>query len=81
VALALTVSLAAPAMLGMGDVKLALLILCALGALASLALMAALELYAIAAITLLLWRGRSALGTHLPLALIIAAGCVITVLL
>jgi leader peptidase (prepilin peptidase) / N-methyltransferase len=81
VALLLTVSLAAPTMLGMGDVKLALLILCAVGALAALAFLAALELYALVAITLLISRGRSALGTHLPLAPIIAAGCLITVLL
>jgi len=81
VALLLAVSLAAPAMLGMGDVKLALLILCALDALAPLALLAALELYALIALTLFAWRGRSALGTSLPLAPIIAAGCVITVLL
>jgi leader peptidase (prepilin peptidase) / N-methyltransferase len=81
VALLLAVSLAAPAVLGMGDVKLALLILCALDALAALALIAALELYALSAITLLQWRGRSALGTHLPLAPIVAAGCVIAVAL
>jgi leader peptidase (prepilin peptidase)/N-methyltransferase len=81
VALLLTASLAAPTMLGMGDVKLALLILCAMGALAALALLAALELYALVAIALLISRGRSALGTHLPLAPIIAAGCLITVLL
>lgn len=81
VALLLMVSLAAPAMLGMGDVKLALLILCAMDALAALALLAALELYALAALVLLASRGRSALDTHLPLAPIIAAGCLITVLL
>jgi len=81
VTLLLAVSLAAPAMLGMGDVKLALLILCALDALAAPALLAALELYALTTLTLLISRGRPALGTHLPLAPIIAAGCLITVLL
>lgn len=77
----LVVSLAVPAMLGMGDVKLALLILCALDGLAPLALLIALELYALIALVLLIARGRSALGTSLPLAPIIAAGCLVTVLL
>jgi leader peptidase (prepilin peptidase) / N-methyltransferase len=77
----LVVSLAAPAMLGMGDVKLALLILCALDGLAPLALLTALELYALTALGLLIVHGRSALGTSLPLAPIIAAGCLFTVLL
>lgn len=81
VALLLTVSLVAPTMLGMGDVKLALLILCAMDALAALALLASLELYVLAGFTLLISRGRSALGAHLPLAPIVAAGCLITVLL
>lgn len=81
VGLLLAVSLAVPTALGMGDVKLALLILCALDALASLALLIALELYALAAVVLLLRRGRAALGTSLPLAPITAAGCLITVLL
>jgi leader peptidase (prepilin peptidase) / N-methyltransferase len=81
VAVLLAVSLAAPAVLGMGDVKLALLILCALDALASLALLITLELYALIAVTVLIRRGRSALGISLPLAPIIATGCVITVLL
>lgn len=43
--------------------------------------LAALELYALVAIMLLVSRARSALDTHLPLAPIIAAGCLITVLL
>lgn len=78
VAVLLAVSLAAPAMLGMGDVKLALLILCALDGFAMLALLiAALELYALTAAALLIRHGRSALGTSLPLAPIIAASCLI----
>lgn len=81
VAVLLAVSLAAPAMLGMGDVKLALLILCALDGFATLALLIALELYALTAAALLIRHGRSALGTSLPLAPIIAASCLITVLL
>jgi prepilin signal peptidase PulO-like enzyme (type II secretory pathway) len=65
----------------MGDVKLALLILCALGGVASLALLIAFELYALVGIALLIRRGRAALGTALPLAPMIAASCLITVLL
>lgn len=81
VALLLAVSLAAPATLGMGDVKLALLILCALLGLASIALLLTLELYALIAVLLLLSRGRAALGSTLPLAPITAAGCLIALLL
>jgi len=81
VVLALAVSLARPAALGMGDVKLALLILCALNGLASTALLLTLELYALIAVLLLLHRGRSALGASLPLAPITAASCLIALLL
>ena len=77
----LVVSIASPATLGMGDVKLALLILCALNSLAVIALLIAVELYMLVGFTLVIGRGRSALGTSLPLAPIIAAGCLITVLL
>jgi leader peptidase (prepilin peptidase)/N-methyltransferase len=81
IALMFTVSLATPAVLGMGDVKLALLILCALGGFASFALLIAFELYALVGVALLIRRGRAALGTALPLAPMIAASCLITVLL
>jgi leader peptidase (prepilin peptidase)/N-methyltransferase len=81
VAVLLVVSVASPATLGMGDVKLALLILCALNSLAVIALLVAVELYMLVAVALVIGRGRSALGTSLPLAPIIAAGCLITVLL
>ncbi len=81
VALLLAVSLAAPAMLGMGDVKLALLILCALDAFAPLALLITLELYALIALYLLSRRGRAALKISLPLAPITAAACLIVLLL
>jgi prepilin signal peptidase PulO-like enzyme (type II secretory pathway) len=77
----LVVSIASPATLGMGDVKLALLILCALNGLAVIALLIAIELYMLVGFALVIGRGRSALGTSLPLAPIIAAGCLITVLL
>lgn len=76
----LLVSFAAPAVLGMGDVKLALLILCALDGRTSLALLIALEIYALIALLLLIWWGRAALGASLPLAPIISAGCLIAVL-
>jgi leader peptidase (prepilin peptidase) / N-methyltransferase len=80
VAALLTVSLAAPAALGMGDVKLALLILCALGSLATAALLLTFELYALAAVLLLARQGRSVLGSTLPLAPLTAVGCVIALL-
>jgi leader peptidase (prepilin peptidase)/N-methyltransferase len=81
VVLLLTISLASPAALGMGDVKLALLLLCALGGLASTALLLTLQLYALVALLLLIRRGRAALGGTLPLAPITAAGCLIALLL
>ncbi|MFZ2050598.1 MAG: prepilin peptidase [Solirubrobacteraceae bacterium] len=77
----LAVSLTVPAALGMGDVKLALLILCALDGHTALALLTALELYALVAVVLLIRRGRAALGESLPLAPIVAASCLIAVLL
>jgi len=81
VVLLLAVSLASPATLGMGDVKLALLLLCALGGLATTALLLTLQLYALVALLLLIGRGRAALGSTLPLAPITAAGCLIALLL
>lgn len=76
----LTVSLVKPAVLGMGDVKLALLLLAALGAFASAALLLTLELYALLAVILLVRRGRSTLGSALPLAPIATAGCIVVLL-
>jgi leader peptidase (prepilin peptidase)/N-methyltransferase len=81
VVILLAVSLAKPAVLGMGDVKLALLLLAALGGLASAALLITLELYALLAILLLIRRGRRALGSTLPLAPIAAVGCILALLL
>lgn len=81
VVLALASSLAWPAALGMGDVKLALLLLCALGGLASAALLLTLELYALLALFLLIRRGRAAFHTTLPLAPITVAGCLIALLI
>lgn len=81
VVLLFAVSLAAPAVLGMGDVKLALLILCALGALTPLALALTLELYALIAMFLLARHGRAALAMSLPLAPITTTACFIALLL
>jgi leader peptidase (prepilin peptidase)/N-methyltransferase len=81
VLLLLAVSLARPAVLGMGDVKLALLLLAALGGLASTALLLTLELYAVVATVLLIGRGRSAFASTLPLAPITAAGCIAALLI
>jgi leader peptidase (prepilin peptidase) / N-methyltransferase len=81
VALLLAVSLATPAVLGMGDVKLALLLLAALGGLASVALLLTLELYALLATILLVRRGRSIFGSTLPLAPIATVGCFVVLLI
>lgn len=81
VMLLLAISLASPASLGMGDVKLALLVLCALDGLATTALLITLELYALTALVLLARHGRRALGGTLPLAPLTAAGCLIALLL
>lgn len=80
VLLMLAVSLAWTASLGMGDVKLALLILCALDGATATALILTLELYALIAAMLLIRHGRTALGTSLPLAPIIAAGSLLALL-
>jgi leader peptidase (prepilin peptidase)/N-methyltransferase len=80
VLLMLAVSLAWPVALGMGDVKLALLILCALDGATATALILTLELYAVIALLLLIRHGRAALGTTLPLAPIIAVGSLLALL-
>jgi hypothetical protein len=67
--------------LGMGDVKLALLLLAALGGLASVALLLTLELYALLATILLVRRGRSIFGSTLPLAPIATVGCFVVLLI
>ena len=66
-----------PAALGMGDVKEALLIAVALGALATPALLFGLALAAIVGVVMTLARGRAALGVALPLAPFLAAGAVL----
>jgi leader peptidase (prepilin peptidase)/N-methyltransferase len=80
-ALLLAVSLARPALLGMGDVKLALLMLCALHAATPRALGLAIELYALIALVIVLRRGRAAFAVSLPLAPFMAAGSLLALLI
>jgi leader peptidase (prepilin peptidase)/N-methyltransferase len=76
----LCVSLARPAWLGMGDVKLALLLLCALHSATPRALMLTVELYALIAALLIIRRGRPAFRVALPLAPFMAAGSLLALL-
>ncbi len=80
-ALLLAVSLARPALLGMGDVKLALLMLCALHSATPRALGLAVELYALIALVIVLRRGRAAFTVALPLAPFMAAGSLLALLI
>jgi len=77
----LAVSLSWPSALGMGDVKLALLLVCALGGLASAALLLTLMLNALVGVLLLARHGRIALRMKLPFAPFTAAGCLLVLLL
>lgn len=74
VASMLTLSLAWPASFGMGDVKLALLVVFGLGGVAAHALLLGLALAASVGALLLLWHGRSAATRSVPLAPFVAAG-------
>jgi leader peptidase (prepilin peptidase)/N-methyltransferase len=76
----LAVSLARPAWLGMGDVKLALLLLCGLHAATPQAILFAVELCTVIAVLLTLWRGREAFRVALPLAPFMAAGSLLALL-
>jgi leader peptidase (prepilin peptidase)/N-methyltransferase len=78
--LLLVVSLAHPGWLGMGDVKLALLLLCGLHGATPRALLIAVELGAVIAMLLILRRGRAAFRVALPLAPFMAAGSVLALL-
>lgn len=73
----LVTSLALPAALGMGDVKVVLLMLCALhtGTLRALGVM--VVLWAVTVAVLAVRRGRRVVGTALPLAPLMAAGSVL----
>jgi leader peptidase (prepilin peptidase)/N-methyltransferase len=77
----LVTSLARPAWIGMGDVKLVLLMLFALHAAAPLALAVAVELYAAIALVLIVRRGRAAFRMALPLAPFMAAGSLLALVI
>jgi leader peptidase (prepilin peptidase)/N-methyltransferase len=81
VALLLVLSLAWPAALGMGDVKLALLIAFGLDGSAPRALLLGLLLAALVGLLLLALRGRQAWRRALPLAPFLAAGALAALLL
>jgi leader peptidase (prepilin peptidase)/N-methyltransferase len=80
VMLLVTVSLRWPAALGMGDVKLTLLLVLGLDGSALRALAIGLALAALAGCALLVRRGRTAWRASLPLAPFIAAGALLAVI-
>jgi leader peptidase (prepilin peptidase)/N-methyltransferase len=81
VGLTLTLGLVWPASFGMGDVKLALLLVFGLGGLATQALALGLVLAAAFGALLIVWQGRSAARRSLPLAPFLSAGAALAVLL
>jgi leader peptidase (prepilin peptidase)/N-methyltransferase len=81
VALMLGLSLFQPASFGMGDVKLALLLVLGLGGLATQALVLGLVLAASFGAVLLLLYGREAARRSLPLAPFLSGGAAVAVLL
>ena len=81
VALMLVVSIGSPAALGMGDVKLALLVVLGLGGVATRALVLGLVLAALFGLLLLLRFGRPAAARSLPLAPFFAASAAVVVVL
>jgi leader peptidase (prepilin peptidase)/N-methyltransferase len=81
VALMLALSLVWPASFGMGDVKLALLLVLALAGLAAQALLLGLILGAAFGATFVVRHGRSAMSRPLPLAPFLSAGAVLAVVL
>lgn len=80
VALLLGLALARPASLGMGDVKLALLVVAGLGHIAVSAITLGLILAALYGALLVVRYGRSAAARSLPLAPFIAGGAALVVL-
>jgi leader peptidase (prepilin peptidase) / N-methyltransferase len=80
VVLLLTFSLCSPTALGMGDVKLALLLVLGLDGSALRALAIGLALAALAGCALLVRHGMTAWRASLPLAPFIAAGALLTVI-
>ena len=81
VALILGMSLARPASFGMGDVKLALLLVLGLAGLAAQALVLGLLLAAAFGAVLILRYGRDAARRFVPLAPFLSSGAVVAVLL
>lgn len=81
VALMLGLSLGWPASFGMGDVKLALLLVLGLAGLAAQALLLGLVLAAAFGALLIVRQGRSATRQSLPLAPFLSAGAVLAVVL
>jgi leader peptidase (prepilin peptidase)/N-methyltransferase len=81
VALMLALSLVQPASLGMGDVKLALLVVLGLGALATRALVLGLVIAAAFGAVLVLRHGRVAARRSVPLAPFLCGGAALAVLL
>lgn len=81
VAVMLALSVVSPASFGMGDVKLALLLLLGLGAFATQALVLGLVLAATFGAALMLRYGRTAARRSLPLAPFLSGGAVAAVLL
>ena len=81
IALLFAVSLLCPAWIGMGDVKLAFLILCGLHGATLLAVTLAVELAVVVALLFTIRRGREALRLALRLALFMAAGSLLALLI
>ena len=81
VAVLTALSLAKPESLGMGDVKLALLVAVALGSAAAPALLIGLACAATIGAALICARGRAALTTALPLAPFICLGALTAIVL
>jgi len=79
-ALLLSLSLLRPEALGMGDVKLALLVVLGMDGSAARALMLGLALAAAVGLLLVLRRGRQAGRTTLPLAPFLATGALLSLL-
>jgi leader peptidase (prepilin peptidase) / N-methyltransferase len=77
----LGLSLASPASFGMGDVKLALLLVLGLGEVATQALVLGLVLAAAFGVVLMLRHGRSASMWSVPLAPFLGSGAAVVVLL
>ena len=80
-ALMLGVSLVWPASFGMGDVKLALLLVLGLAGLAAQALLLGLLLAAAFGALLIVWQGRAATHRALPLGPFLSSGAVLAVVL